>query len=90
MKKPAGSAAPADGKPKPICRRLQGDSPERAAAGAGSAFARVFFQRSRQRRKAAFFRAFFSPLSTLVTHKILGSQFLQKRILDAPVRVAFY
>ena len=50
-----------------------------------------FFERShRTRPEGGIFRAFFSPLSTLVTHKILGSQFLQKRILDARKRVAFY
>ncbi|CDX14469.1 hypothetical protein MPL3356_160005 [Mesorhizobium plurifarium] len=31
-----------------------------------------------------------SPLSTCVTHKMLGSQKLQKRILDGSERVAFY
>ena len=34
--------------------------------------------------------AFLSPLSTYVTHKMLGSQKLRKRILDDAIRVAFY
>ena len=34
--------------------------------------------------------AFLSPLSTYVTHKMLGSQKLRKRILDDANRVAFY
>ena len=33
---------------------------------------------------------FLSPLSTYVTHKMLGSQKLRKRILDDANRVAFY
>jgi len=33
---------------------------------------------------------FLSPLSTYVTHKMLGSQKLRKRILDDAIRVAFY
>src|SRR5882724_7295547 len=45
---------------------------------------------AKAKRTGGFQGRDLSPLSTYVTHKMLGSQKLRKRILDDAKRVAFY